>query len=92
MNVKLTIRYAPTKAGDGFIGMCPELLGVYSQGKSLDELKNNLLDAAMVMMANSRFEVVEASKKVDDGYTWYEMDLVSGSNSLFEMFPPNQRR
>ena len=89
-HLKLTIRYAPTKDGDGFIGMCPELLGVISQGKTLDELKDNLLDAAIIMMAHSRFETIEESEKRFGSYTWHEMDLVSGFNSLFELFPPKE--
>ncbi len=86
----MTILYRETSDGKAFIGMCPELLGVFSQGSTIDELRNNICDAAKAMMAHNKWEMVKESKGFFKGGTVYEMDLVSGVNSPFEIFPPTQ--
>ena len=41
------------KDGDWFVGRLPEVPGVFSQGKTLDELRENIQDAYELMAAES---------------------------------------
>jgi predicted RNase H-like HicB family nuclease len=47
-NVDLTAVYEPCKEG-GYIGYIKEIDGVNAQGETLEETKNNLLDALNFM-------------------------------------------
>jgi len=44
----LTIIFAPDEAG-GYVGQLKEIPAVCSQGETLDELKENLLDALKLL-------------------------------------------
>ena len=48
MSIKFTLEYWPD---DGwFVGKLKEVPGVFSQGKTIDELKNNIKEAYRLMM------------------------------------------
>ena len=85
---KLTIHYKKTSDGAGFIGMCPELEGVASQGKTLDELKDNLFDAARAMMAYNKWSAMKEMPSFYAGGKVYEVEMISGFSNPFEFFPP----
>lgn len=69
----LTIYYKATKDGVGFIGCIPELGGVGSQGRTLDELKDNLFDAARAMMAFNKWSSLKEIASLGS-WTKYEME------------------
>ncbi len=48
MSIKFTLEYWPD---DGwYVGKLKEVPGVFSQGKTIDELKNNIKEAYRLMM------------------------------------------
>ncbi len=46
-----------------FVGKLKEIPGVFSQGKTLDELKENIIDAYRMMLAESDVEDKHAGAK-----------------------------
>ncbi len=54
--------------GGWFVGKLKEIPGVFSQGKTLEELKENVIDAYRMMLAESEAEDQHAgTKKVELG-------------------------
>jgi len=72
-----TMRYRPTTDGTMFIGTIMEVEGVGSQGKTVEELEKNLLNALRAMFADSALFAARGWKRIEiaPNVTWKEKQL-----------------
>lgn len=59
---EFTVLYATSEHG-GLVGLIQEIPGVFSQGKDLQELSENLKDAMFAMFASNKIEAIKLAKK-----------------------------
>lgn len=53
-NTPFSYVYAKSLTGKGYFGAVLEVSGVVSQGRNIEELEKNLMDAALTMIAANR--------------------------------------
>ena len=75
VNMNIVFSYYKTKDGKCFIGMIPTMPGVVSQASTLEELKENLKDAARMLIT---LYSKEASSLMPAGVTSGTFKIVSG--------------
>ncbi len=54
--IELTMAYNTSRAGGGLFGCILEVPGAFSQGKDLEELKENLKDAVKCIFESNRMD------------------------------------
>lgn len=62
---KYTLVYQEEKEG-GYSGHCLELPGAISQGETVEELKENMVDAIKLILEDMEEEALEMKKKLID--------------------------